>query len=116
MGGMSDGCRIPAGKRGMSVVEALILLALAALVAAIAVPAARQNAVKARAAACAGQLDLLSRGCAAWASERGGFPESAEALVPDYLKAVPSCPSGGTYTLGTPEGDPPRCSVPGHGL
>jgi hypothetical protein len=101
-------------KNGLSVVEASIVLAIVLLQAAISLPAIFQNQQKKRAAECTMNLDAIASACKQHASEKGGFPHNISELVPTYLGAVPSCPSGGTYTLGTPEGDPPACSIPGH--
>ena len=103
-------------KNGMTVVEVSILLAILLLLAAISIPALFQNQKKAREAECAINLDAIASACKRHAAEQGGFPPSLEALVPAYLGAPPICPAGGTYTLGTPEGDPPSCSIPGHHL
>lgn len=103
-------------KQGLTVVEVSILLAIALLIAAISVPAFLQNRQKKHDARCAMNLDAIANACKQHAVEKGGFPGNLSELVPAYLESVPACPSGGTYTLGTPEGDPPACSVPGHRL
>jgi len=103
-------------KSGMSVVEVSIILAILVLLAAISLPTVFQNKKKAREAECVMNLDAISIACQRFATEEGGFPETIEQLVPVYLEEVPHCPSGGTYTLGTPEGDPPTCSIPAHHL
>ena len=103
-------------KAGMSVVEATIVLAILLLIAAISAPALRQNLQKKRAAACAMNLDAIDLACKKHAAEKGGYPAALADLVPDYLGSLPSCPSGGGYVLGTPDGVPPTCSVPGHRL
>ena len=103
-------------KNGMTVVEVSILLAILLLLAAISVPALFQNQKKAREAECAINLDAIASACKRHAAEKGGVPPAIEDLVPAYLNALPICPAGGTYTLGTPEGDPPTCSIPGHHL
>ena len=101
---------------GMSVVEVSILVAIVLLVVAISLPAFIQNQQKKNAAACAMNLEAIDAACRKHASEQGGFPKSLSSLVPGYLSRLPTCPAGGTYTLGTPEGDPPVCSIPGHHL
>jgi len=103
-------------KTGMSVVEATIVLAILLLIAAISAPALRQNLQKKRAAECAMNLDAIDLACKKHAAENGGYPAALSDLVPDYFGSRPSCPSGGAYVLGTPDGDPPTCSVPGHHL
>jgi len=103
-------------KSGMTVVEVSIVLAILVLLVAISLPTFFQNQKKSREASCAMNLDALSIACKEFASEEGGFPKTMDQLVPAYLDEVPRCPSGGTYTLGTPEGDPPTCSIPTHHL
>ena len=101
-------------KSGMSVVEVSLLLAILVLILAISIPALFQNQQKKRIAECAMNLDSIATACKKYAAEKGGFPTNLSALVPTYLDTIPTCPSGGTYTLGTPEGDPPTCSIPEH--
>ena len=101
---------------GMTVVEATIVVAILLLLAAIALPAFFQNQTQQRAAECAINLEAISQACKYHASEQGRFPDSLATLVPVYLPQLPVCPAGGAYTLGTPEGDPPTCSIPGHTL
>ena len=103
-------------KTGMSVVEATIVLAIVLLIAAISAPALRQNLQKKRAAECAMNLDAIDLACKKHAAEKGGYPAALSDLVPDFLGSLPACPSGGAYAIGTPDGDPPTCSVPGHHL
>lgn len=103
-------------KLGMSVVEVSITLAILVLILAVSIPALFQNQQKKRIAECAMNLDSIAAACKKYAAEKGGFPETLSDLVPAYLDSVPSCPSGGAYTLGTPEGDPPTCSIAEHHL
>ncbi len=102
--------------RGMTVVEVSIVLAILLLIAAISAPALRLNLQKKRAAQCALKLDAIDIACKKYAAEEGGYPQSLSDLVPAYLDILPACPSGGAYAMGTPNGDPPTCSVPGHQL
>ena len=101
-------------KRGMSVVEVSITLAIVTLILAISIPALFQNQQKKRVAECAMNLDSIATACKKYAAEKGEFPKNLSSLVPTYLDSIPACPSGGTYTVGTPEGDPPTCSIPEH--
>jgi type II secretory pathway pseudopilin PulG len=100
----------------MSVVEALILLGLLILIALVGIPSAIQNVQKSRAARCAEQLDLIARGAAKYAAGNGRFPDQIGDLIPAYLEAMPVCPSGGAYTLNSPDTSPPTCTIPGHVL
>lgn len=103
-------------KLGMSVVEVSITLAILVLILAVSIPALFQNQQKKRVAECAMNLDSIATACKKYAAEKGRFPQHLSDLVPAYLDSVPACPSGGTYTLGTPEGDPPTCSIAEHHL
>lgn len=103
-------------RRGMTVVEACLLVAIVVLVGAIAVPALFRNKQRRQAAQCAERLEALSTACKEYAAANGKWPDSQDVLVPALLPAPLVCPAGGAYTLGTPEGDPPTCSVPGHAL
>ncbi|HRT04172.1 MAG TPA: hypothetical protein P5204_00595 [Kiritimatiellia bacterium] len=102
------------GRRGMSVVELTIVVAFALLVAAISVPSVRQNVQRKRAARCAMQLEALRVASRNYAAEKGAPPRAPEDLVPDYLPALPVCPSGGAYALGDGADVLPTCSIPGH--
>lgn len=103
-------------KRGMTAVEVTIVLAILLLIAAISAPALRENRQRRLAAACAMNLDAIEIACKTYAAEKGGYPPSLTDLVPEYLGTLPACPSGGTYAIGTLDGMPPTCSVPGHHL
>ena len=101
---------------GLTVVEVTIVVAILLLLTAISLPALVRNGEKQRAAECAMNLEAIATACQKHASEKGGFPKRLSDLAPAYLESIPACPSGGTYGLGTPEGDPPTCSIPGHRL
>lgn len=103
-------------KRGMSIVECLIIVSIAILVVAISVPAIKQNSQRSKAGRCSNQLDWIRQCSIVYASENGQFPSSLDDLTPNCLPELPVCPSGGAYTLGTADGMPPTCSIPGHSL
>ena len=94
-----------------SLAETLVAAAILLLLAAIAFPAFLKTRDQRHAADCSVARDALATACRRHAITRGGWPGSPAELVPDFLPAVPSCPSGGTIALGTPYGDPPTCTV-----
>ena len=100
-------------KTGLSVVEVSIVVALVLLIAAISAPALHQNRQKKLAAECAMNLEILDLACKKQAAETGEYPRALSELVPAYLEALPSCPSGGSYALDM-SGKLPVCSIPGH--
>ena len=69
---------------------------------------------------CPGILMRLQGAKDSWALEHkkrdGEIPTDADLFGPDgYIRQKPTCPQGGTYTLG-PVGQLVTCSVPGHTL
>jgi hypothetical protein len=96
----------------------LALLPVIGLLAAIAIP----NFVKARQssqrAACVSNLHSIDDAKATWALENrktdGTEPADSDLFGPaKYLREKPTCPAGGSYSLG-PVGERPTCTVPGH--
>jgi hypothetical protein len=66
-------------------------------------------------ALCVNNLRQLEGAKQQWALENNqaqGAPVDAAALKP-YLKEMPVCPAGGSYTIGA-VGTPSSCSLPGH--
>ncbi|MFN3682692.1 MAG: competence type IV pilus major pilin ComGC [Fimbriimonadaceae bacterium] len=104
--------------RAFTLVEIMIVVLIIGILLAIAVP----NFIKARESSrtktCIANLKQIDSAKEQWAMENKkttgdacGFGD----LVPDYMKAQPSCPSGGTYTVGG-VGTTPTCSIAGHAL
>jgi len=65
---------------------------------------------QAEASACAANRRMISSALQQYENIEGTAARSIQALVPGYLQSVPSCPSGGTYTL---QGSSVTCSVHG---
>ena len=100
--------------------QMLVSLALApgAMMAAVAVvPSFTRSRQAAQGASCINNLRLLDHAKEQWAvaenKNNGDTPTMKDVL--QYLRRMPVCPEGGTYTIGA-VGTPPTCTIPGHRL
>jgi prepilin-type N-terminal cleavage/methylation domain-containing protein len=93
--------------RAFTLVEVMIVVLIIGVLAAIAVP----NFVKARESArrstCLGNMKQVESAKEQWAMDNkkasGDTVTSADIAIhfhPSYIKTYPSCPAGGTYTIG----------------
>lgn len=90
-------------RKGFTLVEIMIVVAIIALLAAIAIPSFLKSRTESRKSACINNLRLLDHAKQMWATSTGAY----ETATPDttaidkYLKnGTPTCPSGGTYAYG----------------
>ena len=106
--------------RAFTLVEIMIVVLIIGILMAIAVP----NFVKARESSrrntCIANLKQVDSAKEQWAMDQRKNAGDACALTDlvgtaAYLKANPTCPSGGTYTINA-VGSNPSCSITGHSL
>jgi prepilin-type N-terminal cleavage/methylation domain-containing protein len=95
-------------KRGFTLVEIMIVLAIIGLIVSIAVPAFLKNRRDAQGSACNGQLDSIyaAKEQVAWKKNchvGGPIITFDAAQVNSYLRGTDvsqPCPGGGTYSIG----------------
>ncbi|MFZ5925248.1 MAG: prepilin-type N-terminal cleavage/methylation domain-containing protein [Bacillota bacterium] len=100
--------RVLVDRRGFTLVEMLIVLAIIAILAAIAVPSFSRLTRSAKARACAENVRMIETAAQAWAADHNGeFPESLEVEgFEEYFKSgsVPTCPFGDEYDYNSETG------------
>ena len=100
-------------KEGFTLVEIMIVVAIIALLAAIAVPSFVKARTKSQDSACVNNLRLISGAKDQYGLENDNVAATLVNMVPDFLKATPDCPAGGSYTVGA-YGTDPICTVGGN--
>ncbi len=104
--------------RAFTLVEIMIVVLIIGILMAIAVPQFVNARNQSQISTCVANLKQIESAKEQWAMETKqaatATPASTD-LVSTFMKTMPSCPSGGTYTIGTLSVRP-TCSVATHVL
>ena len=103
-----------------SLVEIMFVVTIIGLLAIIVLPSFLKSREESTRKACGNNLLQIYNAKLRWALEnkKGGadVPIDAELFATNsYVRVKPTCPGGGTYTIG-PVDNPPTCTVPSHVL
>jgi prepilin-type N-terminal cleavage/methylation domain-containing protein len=103
---------------GFTLIEVVVVAALIGVVATIAATAVIRARDKAATTTCISNLEQLVRAKSIWAFENKASGTMAVALSDlcgseNYLKATPTCPMNGSYTVGLIS-EEPTCTVTDH--
>ena len=109
---------IKMNRKGFTLVEIMIVVAIIGLLAAIAIPNFVRARTRAQQEACIANLKQIEGAIQVWAIDNnkgsGDKPEWSD-LTPTYVRTQPACPGGGAaYVLPVVSGRP-TCSLDASG-
>ncbi len=99
-------------RRGFTLVEIMIVVAIIGMLAAIAIPSYKRARAYAQANACVENLRQIMGAKDRYALENNkvtGDPVTQTELIPYFVKKWEECPAGGTYSINEIGADP-ECS------
>jgi type II secretion system protein G len=90
-------------RKGFTLIELIIVVAILGALAAIAIPRITTSTAKAKANACATNIDIMNTQIEMYYADTGSYPAALTTVTQDvnYFPdtVTPTCPSGGTYTM-----------------
>jgi prepilin-type N-terminal cleavage/methylation domain-containing protein len=101
------------GDGGFSLIELMVVILILGVLVAIAVPVFFSARSQSEVTVCQDNLRTMDGVISEYDIAHGAWPGDVSQLAPEFLREVPACPTGGTYSLSADV--PPRttCSA-GH--
>lgn len=105
-------------RRGFTLLEMLIVVAIVGILVALAIPNFLKSRVQARKQLCIENLSQIESAKQLWGVEKGkkngDVPSVSDLIGPNnYIKRMPECAAGGRYEFNG-IGEPATCTEPGH--
>ena len=98
-------------KKGFTLVEIMIVVAIIAILAAVAIPNFLRYRKTSQMNACISNLKQLGTASEQWKMTHAGQPTMTDIIGTDkYIKVTPTCPAQGTYTAPTTDDADWTCS------
>jgi prepilin-type N-terminal cleavage/methylation domain-containing protein len=99
---------------GFTLVEIMIVVLIITMILMIAIPSYENARTTSEAKTCVTSLRQIAGAKEIWAMHAGGGDADTPTWdnLTIYLSSTPSCPTGGTYTIGDMATDP-TCSIGG---
>ncbi len=94
-------------RKGVTLVELLVVLLILAALSAIAIPRVTQSAENARQNACDTNIDMINSAIEMYNADNGAYPVNITDVIGTsgtsssyFPGGPPKCPFGGTYVMG----------------
>jgi prepilin-type N-terminal cleavage/methylation domain-containing protein len=102
-------------RKGFTLLEIMIVVAILGLLATIAIPSFISARIRTQENSCINNLRQIDNSKDLYALDNDNASATMADLVPNYLKRLPDCNGGGIYTINE-LGTDPTCTIAGHGL
>lgn len=106
---------IKKGKKGFSLAELMVVVAIIGVLVVIAIPVYNASTKKAEKGACIANLRMIDGAIQQYINNEDENPEELTDLDDYFQGGAPKCPSEGTYTIVNIDGHlRVKCSIEGH--